>query len=183
MARFQPRPCWRPSRATIASARSLKEPVGPLSLASHTPCFRPRNMRNGSRCRSCFITRSISMFRPFRDNPTSGLSSLISRRAFTLAGGALALSGLVRPTALFAQAQQRLEVVPGGTQALPIAIPNFVAGSPADGEVGVGVAHVITNNLKRSGPFAPIEQAAYIEKIRNIDAAPQIPHSKHINAH
>jgi len=42
-----------------------------------------------------------------------------------------------------------------------------------DAEVGVGVAQVITNNLKRSGLFAPIDQAAYIEKITNIDAPPQ----------
>ena len=65
---------------------------------------------------------------------------------------------------------------------LPIAIPNFVAGSPADGEVGVGVAQVITNNLKRSGLFAPIDQAAFIEKIANIDAAPQFQSWKTINA-
>ncbi len=92
------------------------------------------------------------------------------------------MSGMVRPTALFAQAQQRLEVVPGGTQALPIAIPNFVPGSPADGEVSVGVAQVITNNLKRSGLFAPIDQAAFIEKISNIDVAPQFQNWKTINA-
>jgi TolB protein len=122
------------------------------------------------------------MFRPFRDNPAPGLSSPISRRAFTMAGGALALSAMVRPTALSAQGQPRLEVVPGGTQAIPIAIPDFVAGSPADGEVGAGVAQVITNNLKRSGLFAPIDQAAFIEKIVNIDAAPQFQNWKTINA-
>ena len=48
---------------------------------------------------------------------------------------------------------------------LPIAIPNFVAGTPGDAEVGTGVTQVITNNLKRSGLFAPIDQAAFIEKI------------------
>ena len=36
-----------------------------------------------------------------------------------------------------------------------------------------GVAKVITNNLKRSGLFAPIDQAAYIQKITNIDVPPQ----------
>ena len=36
-----------------------------------------------------------------------------------------------------------------------------------------GVAQVITNNLRRSGLFAPIDPAAFIEKIVNIDAAPQ----------
>src|SRR6202161_1067592 len=65
---------------------------------------------------------------------------------------------------------------------MPIAIPNFVAGTPADNDVAVGVTQVITNNLKRSGLFNPIDQAAYIEKVVNIDAAPQFAHWKTINA-
>ena len=32
---------------------------------------------------------------------------------------------------------------------------------------------VITNNLKRSGLFAPIDPAAFIEQITNIDKPPQ----------
>ena len=56
---------------------------------------------------------------------------------------------------------------------MPIAIPNFVGGSPADGDVGAGITGVITNNLKRSGLFAPIDQAAFIERITDIDRAPQ----------
>ena len=48
--------------------------------------------------------------------------------------------------------------IPGGEFApVPIAIPNFAAGTPGDAEVGVGVTQVITNNLKRSGLFAPID--------------------------
>ncbi|MEA2819083.1 MAG: TolB protein, partial [Bradyrhizobium sp.] len=122
------------------------------------------------------------MTKLFRGDPTPGLSLPMSRRAFTLAGGALALAGLSRPGRLAAQGQPRLEVVPGGTQAIPIAIPNFVAGTPADNEVGVGVTQVITNNLKRSGLFAPVDQAAFIEKISNIDQAPQFQNWKTINA-
>ncbi len=44
------------------------------------------------------------------------------------------------------------------------------------------MTQVITNNLKRSGLFAPIDQAAYIEKVINIDAAPQFQNWKTINA-
>ena len=64
--------------------------------------------------------------------------------------------------------QKRVPIPEGEFAPLPIAIPNFVAGTPADAEVGVGVAQVITNNLKRSGLFAPIDQAAFIERITNI---------------
>src|SRR5712671_5587508 len=78
--------------------------------------------------------------------------------------------------------QKRIIISEGDFAPLPIAIPNFVAGTPADGEVGAGVTQVITNNLKRSGLFAPIDQAAYIEKISNIDAQPQFQSWKTINA-
>src|SRR5882724_8691720 len=79
-------------------------------------------------------------------------------------------------------AQKRVIIPEGDFAPLPIAIPNFVAGTPSDGEVGVGVTQVITSNLKRSGLFAPIDQAAYIEKVVNIDAAPQFANWKTISA-
>jgi TolB protein len=102
---------------------------------------------------------------------------LVGRRQFMLASG-LTFAALGSRSGW----AQRLRVDPTEFQPLPIAIPNFVAGSPADGEVAVGVTQVITNNLKRSGLFAPIDQAAYIEKITNIDAAPQFQSWKTINA-
>src|SRR5215471_18007185 len=70
-----------------------------------------------------------------------------------------------------ALAQKRITINEGDFAPLPIAIPNFTAGTPADNEVAVGVTQVITNNLKRSGLFAPIDQAAYIDKQINFDAA------------
>ncbi len=108
-------------------------------------------------------------FHPSRRRIISGIASL----------GVL-MGGPVRNA--FGQAPKRVIVPEGDFAPLPIAIPNFVAGSPADGEVGVSVAQVITNNLKRSGLFAPIDQAAFIEKIANIDAAPQFQNWKTINA-
>jgi TolB protein len=101
-------------------------------------------------------------------------------RRDVLIGGAGAAAGLLLPWR--AGAQTKLQVTEGNVAPLPIAIPNFVAGTPADGEVGVGVAQVVTNNLRRSGLFAPIDQAAYIEKIVSIDAAPQFQSWKTINA-
>ena len=63
------------------------------------------------------------------------------------------------------QGQPKRFIVPEGEFVpLSIAIPNFVAGTPSDGEVGAGVTQVITNNLKRSGLFAPIDPAAYFEE-------------------
>ena len=55
--------------------------------------------------------------------------------------------------------QARVQIDQGNVAPLPIAIPNFVAGSPSDGEVGAGVGQVITNNPKRSGFVVPVDQA------------------------
>jgi TolB protein len=79
-------------------------------------------------------------------------------------------------------AQARVTVTEGNFQPIPIAIPNFVPGTPSDGEVANGIAQVITNNLQRSGLFAPIDQAAYIERISNIDVPPQFPSWRQISA-
>ena len=94
----------------------------------------------------------------------------------------LASTGLLLSSTRSSFGQARVPVTGGDVAPLPIAIPNFVAGTPADAEVGAGVSQVITNNLKRSGLFAPIDQAAYIERISNIDVAPQFQSWKQINA-
>src|ERR1700686_961060 len=108
------------------------------------------------------------------------LPPLPLNRRDLLIGGAGAAASLLLSS--LASAQTKLQVTEGNVAPLPVATPNFVAGSPAGGEVGVGVAQVITNNLKRSGLFAPIDQAAFIEKIVNIDAAPQFANWKTISA-
>jgi len=46
----------------------------------------------------------------------------------------------------------------------------------------IDVTQVITNNLNRSGLFAPIDQADYIEKTINFDAAPQFQNWRTISA-
>jgi TolB protein len=101
----------------------------------------------------------------------------LDRRQLLIGGAA---AGLLLPS--LAAAQTKLQITEGNVAPLPIAIPNFVAGTPADGEVGVGVAGVITNNLKRSGLFAPIDPAAFIEKIIDSDKPPQFQNWKTINA-
>jgi TolB protein len=65
---------------------------------------------------------------------------------------------------------------------LPIAITDFVAGSASEGDTPRNMSGVITANLRRSGLFAPIDQAAFIEKVANIDAVPRFPDWRAINA-
>src|ERR1700704_2734334 len=106
--------------------------------------------------------------------PLPNRRQIISGMAALGAASALSLRG--------AEAQKRITITEGDFAPLPIAIPNFVAGTPADAEVGVGVTQVITNNLKRSGLFAPIDQAAYIDKTVDFDRAPNFQNWKTINA-
>jgi TolB protein len=101
-------------------------------------------------------------------------------RRQVLAGGTAAAAGLLLSRS--AHAQTKLVIPEGNVAPLPIAVTNFVPGTPGDAEVGAGVTQVITNNLKRSGLFAPIDPAAFIEKITNIDAPPQFQSWKTINA-
>jgi TolB protein len=108
----------------------------------------------------------------------SARPGLSRRRIFVIGAGACALAAGLRR----ASAALRIDVTQGQIQPLPIALPDFVGGTPADGETARGVTQVITNNLRRSGLFAPIDQAAYIEKIATIDALPRFPDWRAINA-
>lgn len=103
-------------------------------------------------------------------------------RRQVLVGGALSAGLLLTASPRAAFSQARVQVTEGQFKPIPIALPNFAAGTPQDSEVSAGVTQVITNNLGRSGLFQPIDQAAYIEKVVNIDAAPQFANWKTINA-
>jgi TolB protein len=101
----------------------------------------------------------------------------IDRRRF-MTGAALTIAALGSRSAL----AQRLRIESGEFQPIPIAITNFLPGGPSDADVGNGITGVITNNLKRSGLFAPIDQAAFIEQIQSFDKPPQFANWKSLNA-
>ena len=99
-----------------------------------------------------------------------------------LVAGSAAAGLLVAAPVRKALAQARVQITEGNFQPIPIAIPNFVPGTQGDIDVANGIAGVITNNLKRSGLFAPIDQQAFIERISNIDVPPQFQNWRQINA-
>ncbi|HET9903972.1 MAG TPA: Tol-Pal system beta propeller repeat protein TolB [Xanthobacteraceae bacterium] len=101
-----------------------------------------------------------------------------SRRAM-LAGGACAVGTLAVPR--LARAALKIDVTQGTIQPLPIALPDFVGGG-GDVEIARLVTQVITANLRRSGLFAPIDPAAYIERITTIDSVPKFADWRVINA-
>jgi TolB protein len=101
-----------------------------------------------------------------------------------MAWGAGAAAGMLtslapRPAA----AVLRLDVTRGNVQPMPIALPDFMVepGVPDPG-IGRNITQIITANLRRSGLFAPIDQAAYLERITDINATPRFADWRQINA-
>jgi TolB protein len=110
--------------------------------------------------------------------PTSGVHRpLLTRRAVTLGAGVAALTLAARPSLAI-----RLDITGGNFQPMPIAIPEFIPGSPADGDTAHGVTQIITANLQRSGLFVPINPSAFLEKIVNFDSVPDFNSWRTINA-
>jgi TolB protein len=107
------------------------------------------------------------------------MSHDLTRRHLLLAGvGAGAMLAATGPAA----AVLRLDVTQGNVQPMPIALPEFVPGAPAEANLTRDITNIIAANLQRSGLFAPINPAAYIERISNTDAVPRFPDWRAINA-
>jgi TolB protein len=114
------------------------------------------------------------------DSNLPGSSPLVTRRRLLALGAGAGALGLGWPRS--AAAAVKVEITSGEVVPMPIALPDFVGGTPADAEVARTITQVITADLKRSGLFAPIDPAAYIEKIGNFDAVPRFPDWRVINA-
>ena len=56
----------------------------------------------------------------------------------------------------------RVDITQGNPQPMPIALPDFLAGTGGEGDIAHNVTGIITSNLQRSGLFAPIDQAAVL---------------------
>src|SRR5476651_2438184 len=101
-------------------------------------------------------------------------------RRHLLAGAAGGLMSGLLPRPLHAAV--RVDITQGNVQPMPIALPDFLAGGPTEADVARNATAVITNNLQRSGLFAPINPQAFTEKITNSDAVPRFPDWQVINA-
>jgi len=81
-----------------------------------------------------------------------------------------------------ARAELHVTVDQANVQPMPIAIPDFAAPSPGDVVAGQNIAKVIRADLDRSGLFRPLDPKSFIEKITNINVAPQFANWRAINA-
>jgi TolB protein len=69
-------------------------------------------------------------------------------------------------------AQTEIDITGGRIDPLPIAIAPFLVGGGAE-ETGNTISGVITNNLGRSGYFAPLDPASFIEQITKFEQTPR----------
>jgi TolB protein len=105
-----------------------------------------------------------------------------SRRRILLLGAGAAAGALAGLAPRSADAVLKLDVTQGNIQPMLIALPDFTGVGLPDPNTARAVTQIIAANLQRSGLFAPIDQAAYLEKISNIDTTPRFPDWRQINA-
>jgi TolB protein len=80
-----------------------------------------------------------------------------------------------------ALAQTEIDITGGRVDPLPIAIAPFLAGGGSE-EAGSTISGVITNNLGRSGYFAPLDPATFIEQISRFEQMPSFASWRQIQA-
>lgn len=91
---------------------------------------------------------------------------------------AITLGALTAP----AQAALQIDLNKGVVQPIPIAIPDFLGGTPRDQQTAAQIAQVIRGDLERSGLFAPLDPRSYLEKISNFGGFPRFADWRVINA-
>jgi TolB protein len=81
-----------------------------------------------------------------------------------------------------AHAVVELNITQGNIQAMPIAVPDFASDGTIDAGTAREISNVVGNDLKSSGLFLPIDQAAFIEKGLDVSRAPRFEDWRPINA-
>ncbi len=89
--------------------------------------------------------------------------------------GALAAAGPAR-------AVVELNITQGTIQPLPIAIADFAGDGSVDAQTAREISNVVANDLRSSGLFIPIDQAAFIEKGVGTDSVPRFEDWRVVNA-
>jgi len=113
---------------------------------------------------------------------TSVFADRLSGRRLLAAVVTAGLIGCALFLAAPAFAVVELNITQGKIQALPIAIPDFVGDGTVDAETAREISDVVASDLRTSGLFAPIDQAAFIVKTVSPDAVPSFDDWRVLNA-
>ena len=81
-----------------------------------------------------------------------------------------------------AHAVVELNITQGNIQPMPIAIPDFASDGSIDAKAAREISDVVSNDLKSSVLFLPIDPAAFIEKGIDVASAPRFEDWRVINA-
>ncbi|MYZ48128.1 Tol-Pal system beta propeller repeat protein TolB [Propylenella binzhouense] len=81
-----------------------------------------------------------------------------------------------------AAAQLKVDITRGNVQPMPIAIPPFVGAAGSVDELSRNVSGVITADLKRSGLFAPLDPAGFVDPVVPPSAMPNFVNWRPLNA-
>ena len=76
----------------------------------------------------------------------------------------------------------KLDISSSNFEPMPIAIPSFISVTPTLRDVGASMSEVISNDLRRSGIFAPLQPKSFIEKLSDFSVSPQFTNWRPINA-
>jgi TolB protein len=99
----------------------------------------------------------------------------ISRRGVLALGAAATLSASRAAAAI-------IDINGGNFHPMPIAIPEFLGTGGNDADTAHAITQIVAADLQRSGLFAPIDPAAFVERIASIDSVPSFPDWRSINA-
>jgi TolB protein len=102
---------------------------------------------------------------------------ILNRRCWALAL-ALVVLALTGP----ARAVVELNITQGTIQPLPIAIADFAGDGSIDPQVARDVSNVVASDLRSSGLFIPIDQAAFIEQGVGTESLPRFEDWRVLNA-
>ncbi len=80
----------------------------------------------------------------------------------------IAAYGVLSPVT--AHAELKITVGAGNVQPMPIAIAAFHGDNASNQEIGRQLAEVVSQNLKRSGLFAPLDPRAFIQDVASLSA-------------
>ena len=68
------------------------------------------------------------------------------------------------------------------SQPMPIALPDFHGGAPAENEVGHSITQVVSSDLERSGLFRPLDPKSFIQDPASMPPTPRFADWRLINA-
>ena len=75
-----------------------------------------------------------------------------------------------------------IDITRGNIQPMPIAVTDFLGTTDGNRKYGRDISEVVSADLRRSGLFKPLDQAAFIEKIKKFNKQPRFGDWRIINA-